>query len=54
MPHAWEIEQRTYRGCEGFVWSAIDNCVHNCQLMNKEALANFNGFSQDGGREKVS
>jgi hypothetical protein len=24
-----------------FFWSAIGNCIHFCQFINKEALANF-------------
>ncbi len=48
----FKFSQRWLIGFRAF-WSSIVDCVHNCQLFNKEALANFNGLSQDGGQANL-
>jgi hypothetical protein len=42
------LHKERLEGLRGF-GPVIGNFIHNCQLINKDAQANFNGLSQDGG-----
>jgi len=48
-PRLWNLNKEHLAGVRIF-WPAFGNCVHNCQILNKEALLNFKGLLQDGGR----
>jgi hypothetical protein len=39
----WKLREEHLAGFR-VLWFAIGNCAHIFQLMNKDALAEFNGF----------